>query len=1307
MSSNNDPVAIPMLERNPNDLPGMDSSDLNTVTGEAVLSFHNISYRETVQIGFPFRKKTRVIERLSNINGIMKPGLNAIMGPQDGSRSLLLDVLAARKDSRGLSGDILINGKPRPANFKCTSSYVPQDDILMHTVTVRDNIEFSAALRLPMTISRDERRRRVDEVLELLHLNEESNVKPRSKQCRKRTSIAMELVAEHPILFLDDPTTGLDLNTTTDVISVLRRMSMRGRTIIFSINQPQYFIFRFFDSLTLLSSGKVMFHGPAQEALQYFSSAGYNYDSHNNPADFFLDIIHGGFSAILDTEEDGHDADKYKELSERQHQVTEELANMYVQSAIYTHLRTELDLLLGEQEAGRSSALEEVTCVTPVWHQLGWIICHSFKNFKGFPLVTLIQAIITVLLAMIGGIAFHFLQNDCTAVQTRVVLLYLLTVFQCITSVSAGELFVIDRVRFLHQHSSGYYRISSYFWGKFLAELVPRRLLPSIIFTLIVFSIAAVQTPVKTDVKGFFIMLFTIMVLAYSASSLALSLGAGEKAVSVPTLFVTTYLVFMLFFSGLSVYSGSLVPGLSRIQYINIPHYGFTPKALLHNEFLGQNFCPEHKTAEISRCQNYVMKEEPPEMSSNNDPVAIPMLESNPNVLPGMDSSDLNTLTGEAVLSFHNISYRETVQRGFPFHKKTRVIERLSNINGIMKPGLNAIMGPQDGSRSLLLDVLAARKDPRGLSGDILINGKPRPANFKCTSGYVPQNDVVMHTVTVRENIEFAAALRLPMTITRDEKRRRVHEVLELLHLDHEANVQDQQNPCSLKTYQLPRSKELEKRTSIAMELVTEHPVLFLDDPTTGLDLRTTTDVISVLRRMSMRGRTIIFSINQPQYSIFRFFDSLTLLSSGKVMFHGPAQKALEYFTSAGYEYDSHNNPADFILDIINGGFSTILDTEEDSHKGDKYKELSEKQYQVTEKLANMYAQSPVYRDIRTELDLLLAEQEGGMSSALEEITCVTPFWHQLGWIVCRSFKNSMGFPLVTMIQMIAFVTLALLSSVSSLFDLLPHVCLGFTFLWSIDFKHTNQMETRANLLFLLTAFQCLTSVTAGEIFVLERDRFLHEHNSGYYRVSSYFLGKMLAELVPRRLLPSIIFTVIVFSTAAMKPCGLCLFFLEGMLADVKGFFTMLFTVMMLAYSTSSLPLSIGAGENVAALPTVIVTIYFVFMLIFSGLSLYAESLIAELSWIQFINVPHYGFIPKALQHNEFLGQNFCPEHKTAEISRCPKYVICTGEEFLMIQGIDISSWGFWKNHVALACTMVIFLSITYVKLLSTRKRDF
>ena len=67
MFFNNDTVTIPMIERNSSDHPEMDTSDLKSLAEEAVLSFHNISYQETVQSGFAFRKTTRVIERLSNV----------------------------------------------------------------------------------------------------------------------------------------------------------------------------------------------------------------------------------------------------------------------------------------------------------------------------------------------------------------------------------------------------------------------------------------------------------------------------------------------------------------------------------------------------------------------------------------------------------------------------------------------------------------------------------------------------------------------------------------------------------------------------------------------------------------------------------------------------------------------------------------------------------------------------------------------------------------------------------------------------------------------------------------------------------------------------------------------------------------------------------------------------------------------------------------------------------------------------------------------------------------------------------------
>jgi len=234
------------------------------------------------------------------------------------------------------------------------------------------------------------------------------------------------------------------------------------------------------------------------------------------------------------------------------------------------------------------------------------------------------------------------------------------------------------------------------------------------------------------------------------------------------------------------------------------------------------------------------------------------------------------------------------VKSGFLLGRKTVEKEILTDINGIMRPGLNAILGPTGGGKSSLLDILAARKDPNGLSGDVLINGAPRPANFKCNSGYVVQDDVVMGTLTVRENLQFSAALRLPTTMTSHEKNERIDKVIQQLGLDKVAD--------SKVGTQFIRgvSGGERKRTSIGMELITDPAILFLDEPTTGLDSSTANAVLLLLKRMSEQGRTIIFSIHQPRYSIFKLFDSLTLLASGRLMFHGPAQEALGYFASVG-----------------------------------------------------------------------------------------------------------------------------------------------------------------------------------------------------------------------------------------------------------------------------------------------------------------------------------------------------------------------------------------------------------------------
>uniref|UniRef100_A0A4X1U861 ABC transporter domain-containing protein n=1 Tax=Sus scrofa TaxID=9823 RepID=A0A4X1U861_PIG len=642
-------------------------------------------------------------------------------------------------------------------------------------------------------------------------------------------------------------------------------------------------------------------------------------------------------------------------------------------------------------------------------------------------------------------------------------------------------------------------------------------------------------------------------------------------------------------------------------------------------------------------------------MSSNSYQVSIPMSKRNTNGLPGSSSNELKTSAGGAVLSFHDICYRVKVKSGFLFCRKTVEKEILTNINGIMKPGLNAILGPTGGGKSSLLDVLAARKDPHGLSGDVLINGAPRPANFKCNSGYVVQDDVVMGTLTVRENLQFSAALRLPTTMTNHEKNERINMVIQELGLDKVAD--------SKVGTQFIRgvSGGERKRTSIAMELITDPSILFLDEPTTGLDSSTANAVLLLLKRMSKQGRTIIFSIHQPRYSIFKLFDSLTLLASGRLMFHGPAREALGYFASIGYNCEPYNNPADFFLDVINGDSSAVVLSRADRDEGaQEPEEPPEKDTPLIDKLAAFYTNSSFFKDTKVELDQFSGGRKKKKSSVYKEVTYTTSFCHQLRWISRRSFKNLLGNPQASVAQIIVTITLGLV--------------IGAFF---YDLKNDpSGIQNRAGVLFFLTIDQCFSSVSAVELLVVEKKLFIHEYISGYYRVSSYFFGKLLSDLLPMRMLPSIIFTCITYFLLGLKPA-------------VGSFFIMMFTLMMVAYSASSMALAIAAGQSVVSVATLLANISFVFMMIFSGLLVNLKTVVPWLSWLQYFSIPRYGF--SALQYNEFLGQNFfCTQ--------------CTGAEYLENQGISLSAWGLWQNHVALACMMVIFLTIAYLKLLLLKK---
>ena len=182
-----------------------------------------------------------------------------------------MDLLAGRKTQGTELGEIFVNGKPiAKEDRKSLIAYCEQTDEHTATDTVREALDFSALLRLDADMAHDENERAqfVDEIMRLLELDSVKG-RPVSTLAQgelKRLTIGCELAANPSLLFLDEPTTGLDARSAAQVMRVLRNISDTGRTVVCTIHQPSYDVFSAFDDLLLLASGgRQVYSGPIGE----------------------------------------------------------------------------------------------------------------------------------------------------------------------------------------------------------------------------------------------------------------------------------------------------------------------------------------------------------------------------------------------------------------------------------------------------------------------------------------------------------------------------------------------------------------------------------------------------------------------------------------------------------------------------------------------------------------------------------------------------------------------------------------------------------------------------------------------------------------------------------------------------------------------------------------------------------------------------------------------------------------------------------------------------------------------------------
>lgn len=225
----------------------------------------------------------------------------------------------------------------------------------------------------------------------------------------------------------------------------------------------------------------------------------------------------------------------------------------------------------------------------------------------------------------------------------------------------------------------------------------------------------------------------------------------------------------------------------------------------------------------------------------------------------------------------------------------------LRNVNVSEGPGnLIGIMGASGAGKTTLLNVLAGLEEPS--EGAVKINGyniHTEKDKIEGVIGYIAQDDLLIEELTVYQNLYYNAKLCFK-NLSEEEIDERVIRVLTDLGLD---RIKD------LKVGSVLNKKisgGQRKRLNIALELIREPAVMFVDEPTSGLSSRDSENVIDLLKELSLKGKLIFVVIHQPSSDIFKMFDKMLIMDTGGYpIFYGNPIEAVIYFKKAAHQAGS------------------------------------------------------------------------------------------------------------------------------------------------------------------------------------------------------------------------------------------------------------------------------------------------------------------------------------------------------------------------------------------------------------------
>ncbi|KAF7560817.1 hypothetical protein G7046_g3318 [Stylonectria norvegica] len=467
---------------------------------------------------------------LDHVDGWVKPGtLTALMGVSGAGKTTLLDCLADRTSMGVITGDMFVDGHPRDMSFQRKTGYVQQQDLHLQTSSVREALVFSAVLRQPANVPREEKLAYVEEVIKLLDMEEYADAvvgvpgDGLNVEQRKRLTIGVELAAKPPLLlFVDEPTSGLDSQTSWAILDLLEKLTKAGQAILCTIHQPSAMLFQRFDRLLFLAKGgKTVYFGEIGDhshvMTAYFERiSGHKCPADANPAEWMLEVI--GAAPGSHTDVDWFEA--------------------WRESPEYASVQNELETIQRERKAMFDAADEDPGSyrefAAPFMVQLKENLHRVFQQYWRSPVYIYAKTALCTLVALFIGFIFYNAPNSIQGLQNQMFAIFnIFTIFGQLVQQSMPQ-FVIQRSLYeARERPSKVYSWKIFMLSQIIVELPWNSLMSVIMFFCWYYPVGLYRNAVPTDAvteRGALMFLFLFMFLIFTGTFSTFIIAGFETA---------------------------------------------------------------------------------------------------------------------------------------------------------------------------------------------------------------------------------------------------------------------------------------------------------------------------------------------------------------------------------------------------------------------------------------------------------------------------------------------------------------------------------------------------------------------------------------------------------------------------------------------------------------------------------------------------------------------------------------------------------------------------------------------------------